>query len=331
MSQGEPSLDLLPGDLLPGDLLPGDLLPGVSVCRRQGVLVAVGARIKAWTGLDPDEIVLDPKLLLQRVSPSQIEAVEAAWSAGQTAPPFWLGDEQGGWRRVVELPGEKGWSLWLDSASLESGACAGQEVLRRIGQMAGGVVHEVNNPLSGVLNYVRVSRRIAEDERLEEFLSGAESEAERILEITRTLSELTPRPRSEGPYPVAPGAILRRALLLTRTQLRDAGLRYQLEEAEGQLPAIRDLQHAAILCLLGLLEDSAARAPSGTTVVLKAELRPSGVALIVNDTVDRPPLEELGPAGFEGVALSCRTACQLGGTVEIEPGQVAVVLPIWSL
>lgn len=314
MTQGDPSLDLL---------------PGVSVCREGGTLVSVGARIKAWTGLEPSEVVADPERLLARISPGDVEGVRAAWASGAQTPAFWLSDERGEWRRVIEFPGDEGWAIWLEAKTVGDRACA-RLGLRRLGQMAGGVVHEVNNPLAGVLNYVRVAQRVAgEDEQLKEFLSGAESEAERILAITKVLVELTPRPEGEAGHPVAPGAILRRVLLLTRTQLRDAGLRYRLEPCEG-LPAIRDVQHAVLLAILGVLEDTTLRASSGSEVVLSAEERGSRVALTVQDGIERPARAELGSAGFLGAAQTERALEQLGAELVCEPGRVVILLSPWS-
>ena len=306
-----------------------DLLPGVSVRRRAGVLLAIGARIKAWTGLEPSEILADPELLLARVALKDVEAVRAAWTSGSPTPSFWLSDERGEWREVVEFPGDEGWAIWLPAREVGDRACR-RLGLRQLGQMAGGVVHEVNNPLAGVLNYVRVARRVAQgNEQLEEFLGGAEEEAERILTITRLLTELTPRPTGEKAHPVAPGAILRRVLLLTRTQLRDAGLRYRLEPCEALAP-LRDIQHRSILALVSLLEDTTLRAASGTEVVLRCEERPGRLALIVEDGVERPPPKDLGAAGHVGAALALRALAGLGGELLTEPGRVALLIPAWN-
>jgi len=306
-----------------------DLLPGVSVRRRAGAWLAIGARIKAWTGLEPSEILADPELLLARVASADAEAVRAAWASGSPTPSFWLSDERGEWRQVIEFQGEEGWAIWLPAREVGDRACS-RLGLRQLGQMAGGVVHEVNNPLAGVLNYVRVARRVAKgNEQLEEFLGGAEEEAERILAITRVLTELTPRPTGEEAHPVAPGAILRRVLLLTRTQLRDAGLRYRLEPCETLAP-LRDIQHGSILALVSVLEDTTLRGAPGTEVVLRCEERDGRVALIVEDGVERPLAKDLGAAGHVGAALAIRALRDLGGELLTEPGRVALLIPTWS-
>jgi signal transduction histidine kinase len=319
MSQGES----------PPDPVSRDLLPGVSVQRGPGKWLAIGARIKAWTGLEPEAIVADPELLFARVAAAQAEAVRAAWDSGAPLPSFWLSDERGQWREVLEFPGEEGWSIWLAAKEVGDRACP-RLGLRQLGQMAGGVVHEVNNPLAGVMNYVRVARRVAKgDERLEEFLAGAEEEADRILAITRVLTELTPRPEGEVAHPVAPGAILRRVLLLTRTQLRDAGLRYRIEPSEN-LPPVRDAQHGSVLALLGILEDTTQRAAQGTEVVLRCEERGQRVALVVEDGVERPQPQDLGAAGHEGAVQALRSLQMLGGELSTEAGRAVLLLPPWS-
>lgn len=306
-----------------------DLLPGVSIQREAGAWRSIGARIKAWTGLEPDDIVADPELLFARVAAADLDALRAAWNQGGPLPTFWLSDERGEWREVMEFPGEEGWSILLPAKLVGERACR-RLGLRQLGQMAGGVVHEVNNPLAGVLNYVRVARRVAQgNEQLEEFLGGAEEEADRILAITRVLTGLTPRPEGETAHPVAPGDILRRVLLLTRTQLRDAGLRYRIEPCESVAP-VRDVQHGSILALLALLEDTAQRAERGTEVVLRSEERGREVALIVEDGVERPAAKDIGAARHEGATRALRSLAALRGKLVIEAGRAVLLVPTWS-
>ena len=43
-----------------------------------------------------------------------------------------------------------------------------QDKMMSLGRLAASVVHEINNPLSGVLNYFRLMIRILGEERLDE-------------------------------------------------------------------------------------------------------------------------------------------------------------------
>lgn len=310
------------------DPVPAAALPGVPFCRRGGRFTYLGAKLQEWTGLAPADALGEASALLGCVPEAERAAVAAAWGEGACPAPFTLGA-----RHVEELPGSEGWGLWIERRPR---ALDGERrLIRRLGILAGSVVHEVNNPLSGVLNYVRVAHRLAGgDPRLEEFLSGAEGEAERILTITRTLLELAPRPAGEGLRPVAPGAVLSQALLLTRTELRDAGLRYRLEPPGPELPLIRVADHELALALLALLEDSARFAPRGSEVALSSDVCDCGVDLIVEDSAPRPRAG-WAEAGYEGARLADEVARRLGGRLEVQAlpegrSRVALCLAAWG-
>ena len=137
-----------------GPSIPPHVLPGVPFCRREGRFLHLGEGLSAWAGRTLGAGALEEVLSFVRARDRG--AVEAAWRAGRTPGSFSFGSEALGWRTLNEVPGAEGWGLWLEQP-LQATAL----LVERLGYLAGGVVHEVNNPLAGVLNYVRVAQRLA--------------------------------------------------------------------------------------------------------------------------------------------------------------------------
>lgn len=61
------------------------------------------------------------------------------------------------------------------------------EKLSALGTMVGGVAHEINNPLMGVMNYVEYARDKATDEKSIKVLNSALEQIERIKQIVRNM------------------------------------------------------------------------------------------------------------------------------------------------
>jgi len=126
-----------------------------------------------------------------------------------------------------------------------------------LAELAAGVAHEVNNPLSGVLNYALLAQRYpAGDPRQAEALEGILSEAGRIQELNRALLTYTRR-AGDAPAPLAPIDLVRAALAPIRRQLREELIQVAVEVPDT-LPAVNGRGPEFQLVLLHLL--GAARA-----------------------------------------------------------------------
>ncbi len=63
-----------------------------------------------------------------------------------------------------------------------------QQKLESIGTLAGGVAHEINNPINGIMNYAQlIEDRLDNDNPLQVFADGIRTESERVAEIVRNL------------------------------------------------------------------------------------------------------------------------------------------------
>lgn len=89
------------------------------------------------------------------------------------------------------------------------------EKLASLGQIAAGIVHELNNPLTSIIAYAEFLQRNAAgrgDLDAQERLSRIQEGAERILKFSRDLVTYA-RPASEVPGPVALAEVLDKALV----------------------------------------------------------------------------------------------------------------------
>lgn len=100
-----------------------------------------------------------------------------------------------------------------------------------LADLASGIAHEVNNALSGILNYAQLAQRCAPGSpHHAESLEGIVAEGRRILELNRAL--LTYARRSETASPVGLSDVVRAALAPVRRQLRE-----ELVAVEVDVPA----------------------------------------------------------------------------------------------
>jgi two-component system NtrC family sensor kinase len=108
---------------------------------------------------------------------------------------------------------------------------ASAERLAAIGRLAGGVAHEINNPLGGILAFTQILRRegVSEAER-REYLGEIEKSAVRCKEIVEALVRFSRQ-----------AAHTDRRSLLANDIVRDAVRTFAAREPERALPARLDL------------------------------------------------------------------------------------------
>lgn len=242
-------------------------------------------------------------------------------------------------------------------AHLEALDAVDDAVGAALADQAAGLAHELNNPLTGVVNFAHLAtRRLGPDAdpRLREALEGIRAEGRRLQGITRGLQTLATR--RDEPTPLAPGDAVRAALTPLRRRLREEFVRVELEVDEALPPVAnrqRDLQRA-----LGHVFEAARRALAvrypdrapGKTLAVRArheESPPPGRVLldVVDggagvDPADRPRLHEPlhdEPSGRAGphFAAARRLVDRIGGelTVASDPAggaTVTLAVPVWA-
>lgn len=211
-----------------------------------------------------------------------------------------------------------------------------------IGELAAGVAHEVNNPLTGVLGYAELlidelpvgdpRRRDAEVIR---------SEAQRASSIVRALRDFA-RPDQPRPTPSDLAALVTRTVDLVRHPLTVAGV--AIDESYGDLPSIGFDPQAVQQVVLNVLTNALQAMPDGGHLRVETSVRGGDAVLTIADDGAGMSEEAAGRAfepffsdrpGSVGLGLSVSHGLveSHGGTIDLRsrPGRgttVEIRLPI---
>jgi len=214
-----------------------------------------------------------------------------------------------------------------------------QDKMMSLGRLAASVVHEINNPLSGILNYARLMKRVLARGRLTEdqlekfrgYLDLVESETGRCSGIVSSLLSFSRRSRPEFTN-VDVGELVDRAVLLSRHKLELQEIDLEVD-APGDLPPVQGDPNQLQQCLINLIFNAIDAMPDGGRLAIRAAQDPGKGALILTvedtgsgiDTASQPhifePFFTTKQEGY-GVGLGLSTVYGIverhHGTVEVE-------------
>ncbi|MHB1037210.1 MAG: sensor histidine kinase [Pirellulales bacterium] len=215
------------------------------------------------------------------------------------------------------------------------------EKMASLGKLSATVAHELNNPISGVLNYARLVRRELADQpiaaevrdELTRYLTLVEKECTRCGAIVQNLLVFARRTGAEM-APVDLNEIVERSLMLVRHHLEISGLKLQSEFLRDNSQIVADsgqLQQAVVALLVNAVE--AMKGLDGKTGELSVRLRggEDEVQIDVGDTGRGIPPDVL-PQVFEpffstketqncvglGLAVVYGIVQRHGGRIEVE-------------
>jgi two-component system NtrC family sensor kinase len=175
-----------------------------------------------------------------------------------------------------------------------------QDKMISLGRLAASVVHEINNPLAGILNYIRlmlkiVNRDAMNPDQLDKFkryLTLIEGETSRCSRIVSNLLAFSRKSQMEF-TDVDVNELVQKCLLLSRHKVSLQNIEIQTALDPGS-PRVHGDYNQIQQALINLIFNAVDAMPGGGTLSLASVLRPSGqtVQIRVADTGCGIPKEE---------------------------------------
>ncbi len=167
-----------------------------------------------------------------------------------------------------------------------------QDKMVSLGKLAASVVHEINNPLAGVLNYIRLMSRLLgrdalspeEIQKFRKYLDIVGSEVKRASDIVSNLLAFSRKSRLEFSE-VDLNAVLERSVMLSGHKLMLSNIRIE-KHLDPALPKVMGDFNQLQQCVLNLVFNAADAMPDGGCIIIESSHKPGSrvVEIKVADT-----------------------------------------------
>ena len=175
----------------------------------------------------------------------------------------------------------------LEKENADQARILHQDKMMSLGRLAASVVHEINNPLSGILNYLRLMMRVlnrgpldaGHQTKFESYLNLVESETDRCSRIVSNLLTFSRKSTpSFGPVDIAD--LIERSLVLSQHKLTLSDITTSHFCAPG-LPPVQGDFNQLQQCLINLIFNAIDAMPQGGTLDLGARTDTDNNGVIV--------------------------------------------------
>jgi two-component system, NtrC family, sensor kinase len=170
------------------------------------------------------------------------------------------------------------------------------EKLATIGQMAAGIAHELNTPLTYIMGNLELLGAQPANAAQKEMLASIAVGAERIASLAQRLLAFS-RPAQEEPVDVAVNEVVERSLELCHYQILKGGvvLRKELSEA---LPRVKGVPNQLEMAFINLVINAVHAMEGGGTLQVATAVRDGQVEITVADS-GQGIAPEIQPTIFE--------------------------------
>ena len=167
-----------------------------------------------------------------------------------------------------------------------------QDKMISLGKLAASVVHELNNPLTGILNYIRLMIKIVgrgslsteQIQKFQKYLDLSGSEVKRCSEIVSNLLAFSRKPKLEFSE-VNINDLLEKSILLSNYKLTLQNIHIKTD-LPAKIPEVLGDFNQLQQCLLNLIFNAADAMPDGGSLTVASSFFPhkGSVEMKVTDT-----------------------------------------------
>lgn len=209
------------------------------------------------------------------------------------------------------------------------------EKMAAIGILAGGVAHEINNPLGGILAFTQLLLKDSREQKNEELtgdLKEIENAAIRCKKIVADLLDFSRMSKDKEYVPVDVNKLIQNVIPFIRSEIKSLNVDLEIEVQED-IPKVQGISNRLQQVFLNLMTNACHAMPKGGNLKLTTGATRDGKRVIVRvrDTGEGIP-DDIQDRIFDpffttkipgkgtglGLSISYRIIKEHGGTIEVE-------------